>query len=405
MTRNQSILVSVLLALGSGSACLTARPAPKAAVQAPPTAQEVETSTPRGASWPQATGVACRPKFASGVNIAWIHFANDVPNPDIAAFTSLFKNTYASGGRVIRWWFHTNGTVTPGYDATGLAKPISESDIADVKKILDAAAAEHVMLTISIWSFDMLQGPQSGQNIPPAVLDANLALLKQDVNRQAYIDRVLTPLVTALKGHPGLFSWEIFNEAEGMTRQHGWTYGKGGRQVDRRVVQKCVNWFADAIHNADPNALVTNAAWTFIANSNTGDYHNWYSDQALIELGGKPKGTLDYYEVHYYDNWGKDNTIVSPFRHPASHWRLDDHKPLVIGEFWAIPTNGLRTEDLYTTLHDNGYDGAWAWQYWNADEPGPAGNPVTKWPAMKVPMERLKAAHAADVACPGEPAQ
>ena len=29
--------------------------------------------------------------------------------------TRWFKNTYAAGGRVIRWWFHTNGTVTPGY--------------------------------------------------------------------------------------------------------------------------------------------------------------------------------------------------------------------------------------------------------------------------------------------------
>jgi hypothetical protein len=392
-------IVAALVLGGTSVACLAtrrpARPAEPSAVQGQP-----EPSGRRVASWPAAGGGVCRPAFSSGLNVAWIHFAADVPNPDIPSFTKLFQDTYASGGRVVRWWFHTNGAFTPGYDASGLAKPISDSNIADVKKILDAAHAAHVMVDISLWSFDMLQGPKAGGNFPPEVLDANEALLKDDTRRQAYIDRVLTPLVTALKGHPGLFSWEIFNEPEGMTRQNGWTGANGGRQVDKRVIQKCVNWFADAIHAVDPAALVTNGSWTFIANSNAGDYHNLYSDQALVERGGRPRGTLDYYQVHYYDNWGKDNTIISPFKHPAVHWRLDDGKPLVIGEFWAIDTNGLAAADLYTSLYDNGYNGAWAWQYWNADEPGP---PIpTKWPAMQAPMQNMLRAHATDVKCPGD---
>jgi hypothetical protein len=100
-----------------------------------------------------------------------------------------------------------------------------------VKKILDAAQAEHVAVTISLWSFDMLQG---GQNAP---LDDNFALLTTDAKRQAYVDRVLVPLVNGLKGHPALYAWEIFNEPEGMTTQHGWTQQNGGRTVDESVVQ------------------------------------------------------------------------------------------------------------------------------------------------------------------------
>jgi hypothetical protein len=330
---------------------------------------------------------ACRPKFASGLNVAWFNFAGDVPNPDLGQFNDLFQNTVNAGGRVVRWWFHTNGTNTPGYDSNGLANKISDANIADVKKILDAAHAKGVMIDLSLWSFDMLQ---SGQNAPTA---NNTALLTQDVNRQAYIDNVLTPLVTALKGNPGLYSWEIFNEPEGMTTENGWTPNK----VAESVIQKCVNWFADAIHNADPNARVTNGAWTFIANSTVGSYHSYYSDDALKAAGGRAKGTLDFYEVHYYDNWGagNDSTVVSPFKHPATYWNVD--KPIIIGEFWAIGTNGVAAADLYTTLYDNGYNGAWAWQYASSDGTGGAS---TKWPAMQVPMQALYSAHKADLDCP-----
>lgn len=324
------------------------------------------------------------PRFASGVNVAWIRFANDIPNPDIAAFSTVFQNTRAAGGRVIRWWLHTNGTVTPGYDGNGMALRISDGNIADIRRVLDAASAAGVMIDLSLWSFDMLQ---TGAN---RVLPQNTALLTQDANRQAYIDNVLTPLVNALKGHPGLYSWETFNEPEGMTTQHGFV--PVANRIDERFVQVTVNWFADAIHTADPSAFVTNGTWTFIGNSSIPrNGQNYYSDAALIAAGGRPKGTLDFYEVHYYMSNG---ATVSPFAHPASYFNLD--KRTVIGEFWALDTDDVAAGNLYTMLYANGYNGAWAWQYQNNDN---ATN-NTKWPAMQVPMQSLLAAHPADLACP-----
>jgi hypothetical protein len=70
---------------------------------------------------------ACRPKFASGLDVAWFNFAGDVPNPDIAQFNDLFQNTVNAGGRVVRGWFHTNGTNTPGCDSSRLANKISDA--------------------------------------------------------------------------------------------------------------------------------------------------------------------------------------------------------------------------------------------------------------------------------------
>jgi Cellulase (glycosyl hydrolase family 5) len=346
-------------------------------------------------------GGPCHPSFASGVNVAWIRFAGDVPNPNLAAFQTLFTNTYRAGGRVARWWFHTNGTKTPGYDANGMALPISPSNIADVKSILDTARNSGMMVTISLWSFDMLKG-----NIPAATLANNVSLLTVDANRQAYIDNVLTPLVTALRAYPGLYAWETFNEPEGMASggqgwrpfslAHGADGGTTGQSVDESYIQKTVNWFAAAIHGADPGALVTNGTWEFQAVANVTGMQNYYSDSALVGAGGLAGGTLDYYEVHYYS---ADGSKYSPFVNPASYWGLD--KPIVVGEFYALAQDGVAAADTYTSLHGSGYSGAWAWQYENADGTNTSnGGQMTTWPSMQVPIQNLYELAPNDVDCP-----
>lgn len=344
---------------------------------------------------------ACKPKFASGVNVAWFNYADDIPDLDMTKFNKLYSDITAVGGHVARWWFHTNGAKTPTYDSTGLAAKISDQTIAQVKQILDGAAAAGDAVVISLWAFDMLKSDQ----VSATILQNNKDLLQKDANRQAYVDNVLAPLVTALKGHPGLYAWEAFNEPEGMINDgpntSPWT---GNNYVSIKDVQKCVNWFAAAIHTADPSALVTNGAWTFLANTDVDGHKNYYSDSQLTSIGGKANGTLDFYEVHYYDNWGSVGAAnsVSPFVYPSSHWSLD--KPVVIGEFWDIDSPGpsnstIQPGDLYTTLYTNGYKGGWAWQYANADNPPPSDGEQTQWPAMKTAMQNLFTAHAADLAC------
>jgi hypothetical protein len=316
--------------------------------------------------------------------VAWVQFAGDVPNPNLTTFNTIFKNTYTYGGRVIRWWFHTNGTVTPGYDSSGMTQKIPQSHIDGVKAILNAAATNKVAITISLWSFDMLQADATctgNASTTTTVCKNNHALLEQDANRQAYVDNYLTPLVTALKGTPGLYSYEIFNEPEGMIPS-GWAT----ERTTEVAVQKCVNWFAAAIHTADPTALVTNGAQTFDYCSGVSGKTNYYSDSALRTVGGKQNGTLDFYEVHYYTSNGASNSC---FTYPASHWALD--KKLVMGEFAAAATDGVTLANLYTSIYSSGYNGAWAWSY-DADWP---------WPDMQTPMQNLYSAQTATVnACP-----
>jgi hypothetical protein len=333
-----------------------------------------------GAAGSSSNASICQ--FASGLNVAWVNFANDVPSPNLTTFNTIFKNTYNAGGRIVRWWFHTNGTVTPGYDSNGMAKALQQSHIDGVKAILNAAHSNGISVNISLWSFDMLQGMES---IPSSVMQNNLNLLTQDANRQAYIDNYLTPLVMALQGTPGLYSYEIFNEPEGMST-NGWTSQKGGMEIDEMYIQKTVNWFAAAIHAADPTVLVTNGAVTFDYCSTVSGKSNKYSDSALRSVGGKQSGTLDFYEVHYYTSNGTSN---SAFMNNASHWGLD--KKLVMGEFAAQATENVAQNDLYTHLYDAGYDGAWAWSY-DADY---------VWPAMQQAMQNVYNAHTSIVGeCP-----
>ncbi|MES1178339.1 MAG: hypothetical protein ABUL62_28720 [Myxococcales bacterium] len=336
----------------------------------------VAGSSGSGAAGGSNTGGTLKPicSFASGLNIAWVKFANDVPNPDLNSFKTIFKNTHDAGGRVIRWWFHTNGTVTPGYDSQGMAQKIPQSHIDGVKAILGAANDAGVSIDLSLWSFDMLQ-----ENAGNTYVN-NQKLLEVDANRQAYIDNYLTPLVKALKGTPGLYSYEIFNEPEGMTAS-GWAT----HRTTEAYVQKTVNWLAAAIHAADPTTPVTNGAVTFDNCSNISGKTNYYSDAALKSVGGKATGTLDFYEVHYYTQNGISN---SPFKHPASYWNLD--KKLVMGEFFAATTDGTNKDDTYTYLFNNGYNGAWAWSY-DADQ---------TWPTMQKPMQNLDAAQPNVKNCP-----
>jgi Cellulase (glycosyl hydrolase family 5) len=322
-----------------------------------------------------ATKAPCT--FANGLNVAWVSFANDIPNPDITTFNTIFTNTAGSGGRVARWWFHTNGTTTPGYDANGKAKAIQQLHIDGVKQILKAANSAGLGLIISLWSFDMLQSSAS------AIHTYNSALLEDDTSRQAYIDNYLTPLVTGLKGTPGLYAYEIFSEPEGMG-PNGWTTYR----TTEAAIQTTVNWFSAAIHAADPNVLVTNAATTFdTCATGVAGKVNDYSDAALLAAGTRTGGTLDFYEVHYYSSNGVSN---SPFKQTASHWGLD--KKIVLGELSPVATDGVAADALETTLFQSGYAGGWLWA--NTD-------PSTGWPAEKAPLTAMFSAHASEVnSCP-----
>src|SRR5262245_3356091 len=97
--------------------------------------------------------------FLSGANLAWLSFAGDLgPGPtDFDSFADILLQMHDHGGNALRWWLHTNGTVTPEFDNAGVVIGPGVNAIEDLKKVLDLAWEREVGLKLCLWSFDMLR--------------------------------------------------------------------------------------------------------------------------------------------------------------------------------------------------------------------------------------------------------
>ena len=299
--------------------------------------------------------------FLSGINLAWMNFASDLRDFNEAEFIKALDDVSKAHGNTIRWWLHTNGSTSPIYGEDGKVIGLGEHEAENLKRALDLAYERGVLLMLCLWSHDMMK---TDAGIPT---EWNQKMIEDPAYTQAYIDNALIPLVTAVKGHPDIVAWEIFNEPEGVTTTfNGWTQAL----TDMKYIQQFVNLLAGAIHRTDPDAQVTSGSWNMQALTDVDGMTNYYRDDRLIAAGGDPDGTLDFYQVHYYPEYFDERT--SPFHHPASYWELD--KPLVIGEFPAAGIkdlgNGYQPRKsfanivkAYQYVFENGYAGALGWTY------------------------------------------
>jgi hypothetical protein len=306
--------------------------------------------------------------FLSGMNLAWLDYANDLDNLDVETFASALDDLRTAKGNCFRWWLHVNGTHSPQFTNDSVSG-ISQASVDNLRTALNMAQERGIGLILCLWSFGMLD--TGSGNLDAAQTERNLLMLEDTVYTRAYINNALIPLVDSVKEHPAIVCWEIFNEPEGMASDaHGWA-GWAATLTPFSNIQRFINLSTGAIHRTDTSALVSSGAWNVAVNTDVDiggleSSGNLYSDDELTAAGGDPDGVLDFYMFHFYPDQGPAS---SPFHHPASYWELD--KPIVIGEFRAEdPYNTVDAEQGYKFLYDSGYAGGLAWTWTGHDGNG-----------------------------------
>ncbi len=306
--------------------------------------------------------------FFSGTNLAWSDYNSDVGDSPLNenAWRKAVEGTRAAGGNAIRWWLFNNMSQSPAIDTTThLVTGIKENTIANMKKALDIAEEYGVMVSMCLFSHNLMEPNQWGIYNEKVDITANKNLF-EDEGTAAFITNVLEPVVKAIGFHKALMTWEVFNEPEGMTSEaSGWTKEK----MSKEKIQKFTNKVAAAIHNIDKGFLVSTGSVNI-------KYQSWWNDAELVKAGGEANGTLDFFQTHYYPYYQDD--AVSPFVNTAAQMASTygyDSKPMIIGEFpasgWKNTTyttsmaakTQLSTEECYRKAFDGGYAGALAWQY------------------------------------------
>lgn len=324
--------------------------------------------------------------FFSGMNLAWVNYNSDVGADalDENAWRAAVEGTRAAGGNVIRWWLFNNMSTSPLVGSDHLVSGLPAKTIDNMKKALDIAEEYGVMVSMCLFSHNLMEKCQWGLyenatmkstceassgttlNYSSFVdIEANKKLFT-DAGTTAFIEKALKPVLEGVGNHKALMTWELFNEPEGMTTEgNGWTSEK----LAIADVQKFGNKVAAAIKTYDNTLLVSNGI------HNAGAFKYW-TDEALVAAGGESKGVLDFYQVHFYPE--HQTSAQNPFEHPASYWTKDGTtngttlgKPIVIGEFSAggwnkekypaykVPT--MTTVQAFNYAYDNGYAGAMAW--------------------------------------------
>ncbi len=315
--------------------------------------------------------------FVNGLNLAWIEFGRDTGvdpvnpqkyfRPDMVRFEEAMDFACEHGATLIRWWYHTNGSTNPVFDAHKKVTPNPDFFHEDVKKILDLAQQKKLQVQICLWSFDMLKKQWGVDPI------ANKKLITEDTFTQAYIENALVPLVKYIGNHSALFAWEIFNEPEGMTNKYAQHWPGFEERVEMKDIQKFINRVAGAIRKTEPQVKITNGALGFLTNVDDPKkgFYNAYSDANLFDKGKNDLGYLDFYNIHYY-SWARSKG--SPFHTKYSPKLID--KPAIIGEYYPddlsfkykVGDNDHKLDifpasDLGTILIENQWAGSIAWSW------------------------------------------
>lgn len=178
---------------------------------------------------------------------------------------------------------------------------------------------------------------------------------------QSYIDNALTPMLEAVSQYPNLII-ETINEPEWCMKGPGNTPDL----VDAVDMQRFVAMIAEASHAAGRKVTTGSASlkWSSFASESEASYWHDAALQAAYPSASGTTGTMDFYNVHYYDWMYNDDWGYDPMRADIAHWKLD--KPTAVAE---IPPSSdhYTVQQLLDVSTANGFKGLLFWAYNDPD--------------------------------------
>jgi mannan endo-1,4-beta-mannosidase len=324
--------------------------------------------------------------FFSGANLAWVSYGNDFGNNRYNSSTRTKIQSYVDdislrgGGNSIRVWLFVEGSNIPEFASNGTVVSTDEKNslVSDVKQFAQYAASKNVFVILCLWNGALMREKKMK------------GLFYSDTKLASFIKNALTPLVRGLVDEAGIAAYEIINEPEGSlnvntvnatekcfdTKSVLLNSGAGWAGANIRIerMQRFINWQASAIKEADANALVTVGAWSEYSSTNVvleegRRFFNYWSDECLVKAGRKPKGILNFYQIHTYASAGTGRfSKGSPFnvKGPGAY-QLD--KPVLIGEFSERKCllQGCTIKSLYSSALEKQFGGVLDWSLIGGD--------------------------------------
>lgn len=204
-----------------------------------------------------------RPFKSKGINYypAKYPWEDFWPNFDKIPFKKDFSLITTAG-------FNTIRVFVPYHQFGG--SEIDETHLTNLEKLLELADTNDLKVIVTLFDF----------------------FLDYSVDKWTLSDRHAETIVTRLKNHPAIFSWDIKNEPDLDFENHG-----------EDIVKEWLKFMAMSVKKYDPNHLVT---------------IGWSAPEYITALDA----SVDYYSFHFY----KDPSDL------GSYLQQDFKKPLILEE-------------------------------------------------------------------------
>jgi len=284
--------------------------------------------------------------YIKGANMPWIdgYYYNDIAaNPHYPGygvgfsamdFSNDLAGLHSMGVTVVRFWVNTDdqGCLL---NSSGYVTNVTTQFWTNLDTIVSLAASNSITLYLTL-------------------NEGRTDWLTNTAMANAYKTNCLVEMIQRYKGNPGVFGIDLMNEIDNCVADPVMGNPWIGSGATWPQAQAYITNFSSAIHNVDPNRLV----------SCSQVYHGWANLPAWKGLG------LDFYDFHYYED-----SISFP---PVASLNVD--KPVYVGECgqanadltWSDPLQTACELEALNSTYNGGYAGASIWAYalpdWQTDD-------------------------------------